>query len=313
MDLVYQSRHMQDVVTLARRYSRSSATVLVSGESGTGKELMARMIHESSPRVHSQYVRVNCASLNRDLIESELFGHEPGAFTGATQRREGRFEFAGSGTLLLDEIGELDLNTQAKLLRVLEEREYQRVGSNDLRVLETRIIASTNRDLSADVANGRFRLDLLHRLGVLVLEVPPLRSHREDIPALVTYFIKRFGDEGEGQVRGVSCDVMKSLTDYHWPGNVRQLRNVIHCACVLSDSDTVTKVTLPDDDQVGAPAGPASGAYEHLTLQEVERRVILERLQRFDGNRTETAAALGVTTRTLRNKLASYRNLEDAA
>lgn len=312
MTFVYQSQYMHGLLKQARRFARTSATILLLGESGTGKELMARYLHQNSQRSSQPCVTVNCAAFQENLIESELFGHENGAFTGAVRQREGCIEAAQSGTLFLDEIGELPLSVQAKLLRVLEEQEFSRVGSHVVRRVHARIIAATNRDLSQDVADGRFREDLFHRLDVLTLRIAPLREHPQDIPALANHFVTRLAAEGESTVRGIAAPAMKQLKEFHWPGNVRQLRNVIHRACVIADEEHVQSFDLQ-----AAPAQRLSicipPELEVLPLREIERHVILARLRRFEGNRTEAAAALGVTARTLRNKIAEYRQLQRAS
>jgi DNA-binding NtrC family response regulator len=292
MSLIYQSRAMQRVLERARKFARTSACVLLCGESGTGKELLARAVHQQSPRA------------------GEPFGHEAGAFTGAGLRRIGRFEAAGAGTVLLDEIGELPLPVQPKLLRVLEEREFQRVGGNDMVQFPGRVVAATNRDLLQEVRRGRFREDLYHRLSVLVLTVPPLRERREDIPALVNHFVQQCQPELDRNVRGVTRMVMQQLSEYAWPGNVRELKNVILRGCVLAPSEVVECVELPDllhDDAEGESDWPA--ALDRMSLDEIERLVILQRLRLCHGNKTEAAAVLGVTPRTLRNKLQEYRRL----
>lgn len=308
MSIVFQSRAMQGVLERAKRFARTSATVLISGESGSGKELLAHLIHQHSPRRHAPYVRVNCAALSSSLIESELYGHEAGAFTGAQQRRAGRLEEVGQGTLLLDELGELPLSTQPKLLRALEEREYQRVGDNATLRFEGRILAATNRDLTREVRRKRFRADLYHRVNVLTLTIPPLRERREDIPALVDHFVRHCPDPLEHPVRGVTRPVMQQLAAYDWPGNIRELKNVMHRLCLLATSELIDSVELPAPAQ-RSTSEPQVEAFQQLSLEEVERAVILARLRLHDGNKTETAAALGVTPRTLRNKISEYRRL----
>lgn len=312
MTFVYQSQYMHGLLEQARRFAATSATVLLLGESGTGKELMARYVHDHSPRSSQPCVTVNCAAFQESLIESELFGHENGAFTGAIRQREGCIEAAQGGTLFLDEIGELPMSVQAKLLRVLEEHEFSRVGSHVVRRVHARILAATNRDLTQDVAEGRFREDLYHRLDVLSLRIAPLREHPQDIPALATHFLTRLASEGETTVTGISATAMKQLKDFHWPGNVRQLRNAIHRACVTADQEHIQSFELRDAPQhqlkICIPPD-----LEVLPLRDIERHVILARLERFDGNKTEAAAALGVTPRTLRNKMAEYRELKRAS
>jgi transcriptional regulator with PAS, ATPase and Fis domain len=300
---------MRQVVEYATRFARSSATVLLTGESGTGKELVARLIHESSPRCDKRYVRVNCAALPESLMESELFGHERGAFTGAMESRIGRFEWANEGTLLLDEISEIPISIQAKLLRVLEEEEFHRIGTNAVRNTDVRVLATTNRDLEVEIEKGNFRADLYHRLNVLDIKLPPLRERPEDIPVLVSRFIGYFRDEANVSVRGVSESAMRMLVDYSWPGNVRQLRNVIHRACVLTSSEIIQLQELPP---LRSSSESMPDVLLNLTLAEIERLVILNSLNRFNGNKTAAAAHLGVTARTLSNKLKLYRQQECA-
>jgi len=308
-ELVFQSHGMREVVEHATRFASSSATVLLTGESGTGKELVARLIHEASPRCEKPYVCVNCAALPESLMESELFGHERGAFTGAVDSRIGRFEWANEGTLLLDEISEIPISIQAKLLRVLEEEEFHRIGENAVRRTDVRVLATTNRDLEAEVEKGNFRADLYHRLNVLDIKLPPLRERPEDIPVLVNRFIGYFRDEANVPVRGVSESAMRLLVDYSWPGNVRQLRNVIHRACVLTSSEIIQLQELPP---LRSSSESMPDTLLNLTLAEVERLVILNSLDRFNGNKTAAAAHLGVTARTLSNKLKLYRQQECA-
>lgn len=308
-ELVFQSQSMRRAVEYATRFAKSSATVLVTGESGTGKELIARLIHEASPRCDKRYVRVNCAALPESLMESELFGHERGAFTGAVEGRIGRFEWANEGTLLLDEISEIPIGIQAKLLRVLEEEEFHRIGENAVRRTDVRVLATTNRDLEAEVEKGNFRADLHHRLNVLDIRLPPLRERPEDIPVLVNRFIGYFRGEASVSVHGVSESAMRTLVDYSWPGNVRQLRNAIHRACVLTSSEIIQLQDLP---VLRSSSGSVPDVLLNLTLAEVERLMVLNSLNRFNGNKTAAAAHLGVTARTLSNKLKLYRQQECA-
>ena len=309
--LIFNSSSMYAVLAKARRFAKSSGTVLITGESGTGKELLAQYLHEHSPRFGRPCVRVNCAAFHEGLAESELFGHEQGAFTGASRRHDGFLHAAGDGTLFLDEIGELPLPTQAKLLRVLEEGEYLRVGSTEVQRVSARIIAATNRDLLKEVAEKRFRDDLYHRLDVLTLRISPLRERPEDIPALVQHFINQFGSENESPVTEVSDEVMEQLMSFHWPGNVRQLRNAIHRACVEAESTAIRQVSL-GRTVATASDGTLPAQFLTLPLDEIERMIILSRLRRFDGNKTEAAAELGVTPRTLRNKIARWHDLKKA-
>jgi transcriptional regulator with PAS, ATPase and Fis domain len=296
---------MRDLISQAQRIAASRATVLIEGESGTGKELLARLIHFTSPRAAAPFVSVNCAALSEGLIESELFGHERGAFTGATECRPGRFEIATSGTLLLDEISEIPPKLQAKLLRVLEEGEFERVGGTKTLRVDVRVIATSNRDLQAEVAQGKFRHDLFYRLNVMCLRVPPLRERREDIAPLVTYFIWRHRGEANVAIRGVAAETLEKLFAYHWPGNVRQLRNVMYHACVHATTDEI----LPKDLPALEPHHPQPDETANRTLEEIEREVILRTLRELDGNKTAAAARLGVTPRTLLNKMNRYRQL----
>ncbi|MFO1093776.1 MAG: sigma-54 dependent transcriptional regulator [Planctomycetaceae bacterium] len=309
MSLVFQSQAMMQVVERGRRFARTSATVLITGESGTGKELLARYLHEHSTRNSQPYVRVNCAALSENLVESELFGHERGAFTGASETRIGRLEAAAGGTLFLDEISEVPQRIQAKLLRVLEEEEFQRVGSNATLRLQARILASSNRNLERQVARRRFRADLYYRLNVLRLELPPLRARKEDVPPLVQHFVNVSRHDAIAAVRGVTPRAMQALCDYDWPGNVRELRNVIYRACVLAEAPLLESVPLPPAEPRPALSLIRDDPYADLPLEEIERRAILARLRNCGGNKTAAAAALGVTSRTLRNKLSQYRRL----
>jgi len=309
MSLVFQSQAMMQVVERARRYARTPATVLITGESGTGKELLARFLHEQSGRTSQPYVRVNCAALSESLVESELFGHERGAFTGAAEARIGRLEAAGSGTLFLDEISEVPQRVQSKLLRALEEEEFQRVGSNTTLRLQARVLASSNRDLERHVARRRFRADLYYRLNVLRLDVPPLRSRKEDVPPLVQHFVHQYREDSTVMVRGVTPHAMQRLCEHDWPGNVRELRNVIYRACVLADAPLLDTVNLPHLERPATVAMRTDDPFGDLRLEEIERQAILARLRHCGGNKTAAAAALGVTSRTLRNKLSQYRRL----
>jgi DNA-binding NtrC family response regulator len=313
MSLIFQSRAMLKVIEQAQRFARTSATVLICGESGVGKELIARLLHTHSPRASQPYSRVNCAALAESLIESELFGHEAGAFTGAMSRRLGKLEAAGEGTLFLDEISEVAATVQSKLLRVLEEAEFERVGGNELQPMRARVVAATNRSLADLVDSGEFRADLFYRLDVLRIDVPALRDRKDDIPILAQHFVERFRGDSVTGVRGFKAAAIRRLADYHWPGNVRQLRNVVHRACVVAEQDLIDEAELkclethvPDEHPVTLP-------FESMSLAEVERRVILQRLEQCQGNKTAAAAALGVTAKTLRNKIVEYRRLGHAS
>ena len=303
---------MDKTLAKARRFARSSGTVLITGESGTGKELLAQYLHEQSVRSGRPCVRVNCAAFHDGLAESELFGHEQGAFSGALRRHDGFLHAAGDGTLFLDEIGELSLPTQAKLLRVLEEGEYVRVGSTDVQRVHARIIAATNRDLLNEVAEKRFREDLYHRLDVLSVRLAPLRERLDDIPILVRYFIKQFGSENETLVTDIADDVVEQLNSFHWPGNVRQLRNLIHRACVEAETSVIRQIDFGNIRSTSVSNNNLPSEFLTMPLDEIERAVILSRIRRFHGNKTEAAAELGVTPRTLRNKIARWQQLKKA-
>ncbi|MBI3858518.1 MAG: sigma-54-dependent Fis family transcriptional regulator [Planctomycetes bacterium] len=283
----------RDVYQILERAAQSDATVLISGESGTGKEVAARTLHQLSKRRAAPFLCVNCAALSAGLLESELFGHERGAFTGADRMRKGRFELADGGTLLLDEVSEIDPALQAKLLRVLQERAFERVGSSETRRVEVRVIATTNRDLPAEVEKGRFRQDLYYRLNVLPVRLKPLRERREEIPMLADHFLKK-------QQKRMSKGAMNRLCGYDWPGNVRELANVIERAAVLSGADEISgDLIAPWLEGSARPPQASVG----VALEDVERRVIEENLKANGGNRERTARVLGITSRTLRDKL----------
>ena len=304
---VATSPAMQSVLCQAEKFANSSATILVTGESGTGKEVIARYIHEHCARFQQPYVRVNCAALPESLIESELFGHERGAFTGADESREGRLECAGEGMLRLDEISEIPLSLQAKLLRVLEEQEYQRVGGNQTLRVTARIIATSNRNLEEAIDAGHFRADLFYRLNILRLQIPALRRRKEDIPQLVHGFVRLFGTDGLVATQGISVKALQTLQKYDWPGNVRELRNTIQRACVLADSTTIEAHSLTD---IFASTGqPAVLDLAGRRLDELEHQAIVATLRHFHGNKTAAAKQLGVTSRTLLNKIKRYREL----
>jgi DNA-binding NtrC family response regulator len=300
--LIAESAAMRRLTSEARRFAGSKVAVLIEGESGTGKELVARLIHDASPRSKKPFVRVNCAALSEHLVESELFGHERGAFTGAEQLRIGRFERADGGTLLLDEIGEMPIHLQAKLLRALEEEEIERVGGARTVSVDVRVVATTNRDLDRECGQRNFRSDLLYRLGGVRLLLPPLRKRPEEIPSLIEHFIARFGPENPVPVTSASPRAVELLRAYSWPGNVRQLRNAIHRGCLLARSPRLE----PDDLPPLAEPSALRAADQPRTLDEIERRVILETLREFGGNKTAAAERLGVTARTLLNKLKKY-------
>ena len=305
--IVGESPRMLEAFKTIARVSRSTATVLVRGESGTGKELIARTIHERSARARGPFVAVNCAAIPENLLESELFGHEKGAFTGAIGRRIGRFERASGGTLFLDEIGDMSLALQAKILRVLQEREVERVGGTGPVRVDVRLIAATHRDLDKDVLSGRFREDLYYRLAVVSVALPPLRDRGNDLRALAEHYLARYAQEYSRPVHAVSPEAFAVLQSYRWPGNVRQLRNVIESAVLLADSDTLLPYHLPPELLLAeAPPEDAADGGALVTLSELERRHIQKVLAASGGQMNVAAEILGIHRNTLRRKLAEY-------
>jgi DNA-binding NtrC family response regulator len=315
-DLLGRSSGMENLRQLIRKVARTQATVLIQGESGTGKELVARALHRESSRANAPFIRVNCAAIPENLIESEFFGHERGAFTGALNKREGRFELAHGGTILLDEISEVSPSVQAKLLRVLQERELERVGGNRTIKVDVRVIATTNRNLEQSVEKKEFRQDLFFRLSVVPVRVPSLRDRAEDIPHLAEEFMRRFSRKHGVHVKGFTDRALQRLKTHPWPGNVRELQNVVERAVILcSDSGMLEPEHLglgPSDPTVtaSANAGAMTAAASHggnfLTLAELEKQHIFNALERCKGNRTHAAKLLDVSIRTLRNKLHEY-------
>ncbi|WP_242392729.1 sigma-54-dependent transcriptional regulator [Anaeromyxobacter oryzisoli] len=301
-DLVSKSPAMQKVFELARTSARSHSTILVLGESGSGKEVLARAIHAESPRADGPFVAVSCAALTESLLESELFGHEKGAFTGAIARRKGKFEAAHGGTLFLDEVGDIGAKLQLDLLRVLEDRRFHRLGGNEPIEVDVRIVAATNRDLRKAVQEGRFREDLFYRLNVIPILIPPLRDRREDIPLLVENFVERLAVEMKKKIDGVATDAMTALMAHDWPGNVRELRNVLERGAVVA---TGPVIQLPD---LGLPgrgeAAPRGGTL--ASLEEVERRHVSSVLAHTGGNVSQSARILGIDRVTLYNKMKKW-------
>jgi len=303
-DLLSKSPVMQKVFDLARTAARSQSTILILGESGTGKELLARAIHLESPRSDQPFVAVSCAALTETLLESELFGHERGAFTGAVNRRKGKFEMAHLGTLFLDEIGDVSPKLQLDLLRVLEERRFFRVGGSEPVSVDVRIIAATNRDLKKAVGDGSFREDLFYRLNVIPIQLPPLRERREDIPLLVDHFLEQLGAEMNKRVEEVSADAMRLLMAHDWSGNVRELRNILERAIVVASGSTIQAGDLG----LAPQAAHAHGEHEGLaSLDEVERHHIAVVLQETGGNISHAARVLGIDRATLYNKMKRYQ------
>ncbi len=337
--LVGRSLAMLRLRQMVERVAPTDATVLITGESGTGKEMIAREIYRASPRRNQPFIKVNCAAISENLIESEFFGHERGAFTGATERREGRFELANQGTLLLDEVTEIPLNLQAKLLRVLQEREFERVGGNRTIKVNVRLIATSNRDLLSYVEKGDFRQDLYYRLNVFPVHVPPLRERAEDMLLLAEHFLRRCARKHGIKVNGYSDSARAALASYRWPGNVREMQNTIERAVILTESGrpvTSAALGLPGDfsateppfpmgdtdplaDTASRPPTPSSESGVSLTdnaggvlsIAALEKNAIRAALRQTDGNRTQAATALGISIRTLRNKLQEYRDAGD--
>jgi Nif-specific regulatory protein len=305
-NIIGNSKAMLNVFALTSQVAQTATTVLILGESGTGKELIASAIHENSPRRKKPFVKVNCASLPETVIESELFGHEKGAFTGAVSRRQGRFELANGGTIFLDEIGEMSANMQVKLLRVLQERQFERVGGTETLEVDVRVIAATNRDLDAGVAAGVFREDLYYRLNVFPIRLPPLRERRSDILLLANRFIERFNRMHGKAVRRVSTPAIDMLMAYHWPGNVRELENCIERAVLLSTDGALHSRDLPPTLQTGHSSGTALvGTLKH-TLELVERELVVEALKETRGNMAQAARKLGITERIMGLRVSKY-------
>jgi len=301
-DMVSKNPGMHKVFDLARSAARSQSTILILGESGTGKELLARAVHAESPRQQAPFVAVSCAALTETLLESELFGHERGAFTGAVARRKGKFESAHNGTLFLDEIGDITAKLQLDLLRVLEDRRFFRVGGSEPVEVDVRIIAATNRDLRKAVDDGSFREDLFYRLNVIPITLPPLRDRREDIPLLVTHFLEHLTIETDRRIEGVSAEALALLMKYDWPGNVRELRNILERGLVVAKGQLIQ----PDDLGLSASASRQDTFDTSLTLEEVERRHITAVLQAAGGNVTQAARTLDIDRVTLYNKIKKY-------
>jgi two-component system response regulator FlrC len=321
-EIITSDRRMRELMQLAKTVAQSKATVLIQGESGTGKELMASLIHESSTRAGRPFVALNCAAIPENLLESELFGYERGAFTGAVSSKAGKFEFANGGTILLDEISEMDVRLQAKLLRVIQEGEVDRIGGRKPVPVDVRIIATTNRNLADCVREGSFREDLFYRLNVVNLTMPPLRERLGDVQVLTRNFMAVYSERNGKAVDQISNEAMGLLNAHDWPGNIRELENVIERAVITAGDGVITQKDIyierrgsanielgGAEAHVSAGEGAAGSWSPGRTLDDIERNVILEALQYHSGNRTHTARALGISIRTLRNKLADYRRM----
>jgi DNA-binding NtrC family response regulator len=297
---------MQAVFKMVAQVAASRASVLLSGESGTGKELIAAAIHQRSPRAKGPFVKLHCAALAETLLESELFGHERGSFTGAAGRREGRFHQANGGTLFLDEVGEISPSVQVKLLRFLQEHEFERVGGNETVRVDVRVIAATNRDLKAEVTRGRFREDLYYRLNVINLEMPSLRERASDIPVLATHFLRKYARENDKTLDGFSDDALARLRAYGWPGNVRELENVVERAVVLCTGTKIGSSELPS--QLAPARAPGGISIPGSTLDEIEHYAIVKTLEETGGSTTKAAELLGISVRKIQYKLHEYQS-----
>jgi two-component system, NtrC family, response regulator HydG len=315
-NLIGQSASMVKLLEIVEQVAPTQATVLITGESGTGKEVIANAIHINSNRKEAPFVKINCAALTETLLESELFGHEKGAFTGADRKREGKFLQADRGSIFLDEVSEMSPAMQVKLLRVLQERELTRVGGSEVLKVDVRVIAASNKDLKKEIQQGRFREDLFYRLNVVALNVPSLRERKEDIPLLAQHFLLDFAEKNSKNVKNFTPQALEKLVLYPWPGNVRELMNAIERAVVLSrnpylDESELTLLMADDGDQNAAvasvtAANQPTGVSVNLPLEEVEKRSILEALAACGGNKSEAARRLGITRKTLRKKLEKY-------
>lgn len=310
-NIIYESPKMEEVMSIVSRVATSHTTILIRGESGTGKELIANAIHFSSPRAEKPFIKVNCSAIPDSLLESELFGHEKGAFTGAIQRRIGRFEEANGGTIFLDEIGDLATTTQVKLLRILQEKEFQRLGSNISIKTDVRVIAATHRNLEESMKKGLFREDLYYRLNVISIQIPPLRERKEDIPILIDYFIKKYSKENSKKIYDISKEAREILLRYSYPGNVRELENIIERAVVLCREEVITTQDLPFHLVEGKSEEKIDTFKLDKTLpeliEELEKRLIIKALDQNQDIQTQAAKQLGISERVLRYKIKKYK------
>lgn len=303
--IIGKSTEMQRIFQMVRKAADTKASVLITGESGTGKELIANALHNLSPRKDNPFIKVHCAALSETLLESELFGHEKGAFTGAVARKRGRFELANSGTIFLDEIGEINQNVQIKILRVLQDKRFERVGGEETLEVDVRVIAATNRNLEEEIAQGRFREDLFYRLNVVHIQVPPLRDRKDDIPLMLNAFLDEFNRENNKSITGFDARSRSALYKYDWPGNIRQLRNCVESAVVMCSGNEITLEDLPptvrgsaESNVIQVPVG--------ITMAEAEKIIIQQNLASNQGNKTKTADILGIGRKTLHRKLEEY-------
>jgi DNA-binding NtrC family response regulator len=311
-NIVAQSDKMQAVLALVERVAPTNSTVLLGGESGVGKDLIARAIHEHSQRASGPFIKINSTAIPENLLESELFGYEKGAFSGATTSKPGKFELADKGTLFLDEIGDVPGAIQVKLLRVLQDREFERLGGTKTHKVDVRLVAATNRDLRAALEEGTFREDLYYRLNVVAIDIPPLRDRKEDVPALANFFLERYARESAKSIAGIAPEAMKKLMDYHWPGNVRELQNIIERGVTLSSAPPAGKspgtalgpADIYLDDQTARPISNTPHVLPPgMTLEQWEDETIREALRRANGNKSQAARALGLSRNALRYRL----------
>ncbi|MCL5935588.1 MAG: sigma-54 dependent transcriptional regulator, partial [Firmicutes bacterium] len=303
--MIGQSVIMQEVYKTIGRVARTDVTVLIQGESGTGKELVARAIHQNSDRQNQPFIKINCAAIPENLLETELFGHEKGAFTGAGIRRLGKFEIASRGTIFLDEIGEMSMSIQAKILRVLQDREFERIGGNQTQKADVRIVAATNKNLKEAIKEGFFREDLFFRLNVVNIWIPPLRDHMDDVPEMISYFLNKYSRQFNKKVQGVSKDALQKLMSYDWPGNIRELQNVCERAIVMATGLVITPEDLPYNISAykeGLDLTPRGMSLREI-MMDLERQVILNALRENNWNRTATAHRLGISRRSLYDKI----------
>lgn len=309
-NIIGKSPAMQEMFATLDLVAPTDATVLITGESGTGKELIASALHHNSARASGPFIKLNCAALHENLLESELFGHEAGSFTGAASRRKGRFELAHAGTLFLDEIGDMSTATQAKILRVLQEGEFERVGGGETIKVDVRLLAATHKDLQAMVEQGTFRQDLFFRLSVVPLHLPPLRERNIDIPELTTFFLNRYAEKNRKDIKGIHPEVLNLLIQYDWPGNIRELENTIERAVILCLGEQITPRELPPQffsENIRVGAAMMNPAQNKFTLRDMEREVIKTTLDKTGNNKSLTAKKLGIARQTLLNKIKEYQ------
>lgn len=308
--IIGHSASMEKLFEKVRAVASTNANVLITGESGTGKELIANAIHQNSKQKNNRFLPINCAAIPADILESELFGHERGAFTGAVARKIGKFETASQGTLFLDEIGDMSMDLQVKLLRVLENREFMRVGGSEVIKLGSRFLFATNKNLEDAIEEGEFREDLYYRINVVKLEIPPLRSRREDIPLLVHHYLREYTEANGRAVPEIAPDVMDTLISYHWPGNVRELKNVVENVAIFAGDGLVTKDLLPGNLNRKLTPGKSLNIPAGMTMDELEKEAIYQTLDLYDNNKTRAAEALNIGLRTLQRKLKDYESDE---